>query len=201
MAVNRPLRCWQKARSHWLAHSWWHVVYGCLAVRDARVTPTKKAAAGIVLASASLVAFVTGWEGNEETTYRDIVGVPTVCSGITDPKIAIPGKTYTEAECAALNAKEIEAYGERAIQCVTVPLSQGEYEAYASLTYNIGAGNFCRSTLVKKLNAGDRPGACQEILRWNRAGGKVVRGLTNRRKAENAKCVDAITPKGPKAIA
>lgn len=160
----------------------------------------KKGVAGIVLASASLVAFVTNWEGNENTTYKDIVGIPTVCGGITDPAIAIPGKTYSDEECRALNAKEIESHGKRAIECVDVALSQGEYEAYASLAYNIGTNNFCSSTLVRKLNAGDRPGACSEILRWNRAGGKVVRGLDNRRKAENAKCVESIKPTGPRAL-
>lgn len=160
----------------------------------------RKAVAGIVLASASLVAFVTGWEGNETTTYQDIVGINTVCGGITDPSIAVPGKTYTAEQCEALNAKEIQDHAERAVQCVNVKLSQGEYEAYASLAYNIGTGNFCKSTLIKKLNAEDRPGACAEILRWNRAGGKVVRGLDNRRKAENKMCVDALKT-GPKAVA
>jgi len=164
---------------------------------------TRKAVAGIVLASASLVAFVTGWEGNENTTYTDIVGIPTVCGGVTDPKVAIPGKTYTDAECAAMNARQIEAHGERAIECVDVALSQGEYDAYASLAYNIGTNNFCHSTLIKKLNAGDRVGGCNEILRWNRAGGKVVKGLDRRRNAENAKCLEAIKPKptGEKAVA
>lgn len=164
---------------------------------------SKKAAAGIVLASASLVAFVTGWEGNEVTTYNDIVGVPTVCGGITDPAIAVLGKTYSEAECQRLNAKEIQEHGERALQCVNVALSQGEYEAYASLAYNIGTANFCGSTLVRKLNQGDRPGACAQILRWNRAGGQVVRGLDNRRKAEHAGCLKAldVAPTGPRALA
>ena len=164
----------------------------------------KKIAAGIVLASASLVSFVVGWEGNENATYVDIVGVNTVCGGITDPSIAIPGKTYSDSECRAMNAKEIEEHGERALACVNVALSQGEYEAYASLAYNIGTGGFCKSTLVRKLNAGDRPGACAEILRWNRAGGKVVRGLDNRRKAEHAQCMKALepaAPTGPKALA
>lgn len=160
----------------------------------------RRAIAGLTLASATLVAFVVGWEGNEPTTYRDIVGIPTVCAGITDPSVAVPGKTYTEAECQALNSQEIAEHAERAIQCVNVRLSQGEYEAYASLAYNIGTPNFCGSTLVKKLNSGDRPGACAEILRWNRAGGKVVRGLTNRRQAENKMCVDALKP-AQKAIA
>lgn len=162
----------------------------------------KKAAAGVVLATASLVAFITGWEGNELTTYQDIVGINTVCGGITDPAIAVPGRTYTEEECVALNAREIEDHSERMLECVKVPLSQGEYEAYSSLHYNIGSGNFCGSTLVRRLNAGERAAACDQILRWNRAGGKVVRGLERRRAAEHAKCVEAIKARpGPTGVA
>lgn len=159
----------------------------------------KKTAAGIALASASLVAFVTTWEGNETTTYKDIVGIPTVCAGITDPSIAKLGAVYTEEQCREINRREIEAHGQRAIECVNVKLSQGEYEAYASLAYNIGTRNFCSSTLVKKLNAEERRPACDQILRWNRAAGQVVRGLDNRRKSEHAICIKALDT-GERAI-
>ena len=73
-------------------------------------------------------------------------------------------------------------------RCVKVPLYQHEFTAYASLTYNIGGKAFCSSTLVRKLNAGDYAGACAEIPRWNRAGGKVIPGLDNRRAHERAVC-------------
>lgn len=72
---------------------------------------------------------------------------------------------------------------------MTVPLTQGEFDAYVSLTYNIGAGAFCKSTLVKRLNAGDYAGACAEIKRWDKMGGKVLRGLTARREREYQMCV------------
>jgi lysozyme len=74
-------------------------------------------------------------------------------------------------------------------KCVVVPLHQYEYDAYVSLSYNIGSGAFCSSTMVKKLNAQDYAGACQEILRWDRAKGRVVKGLTNRRQQEYQKCI------------
>jgi lysozyme len=74
-------------------------------------------------------------------------------------------------------------------RCVKVPLHQYEYDAYLSLTYNIGEGAFCRSTLVRKLNAGDYEGACKQILRWNNFQGRPLRGLTIRREKEYAMCI------------
>ena len=73
-------------------------------------------------------------------------------------------------------------------QCVTVPLYQYEFDAYASLAYNIGPTAFCNSTLVKKLNAEQYAEACAEISRWNRQGGRVLQGLVTRRAAERAQC-------------
>ena len=58
-----------------------------------------------------------------------------------------------------------------------------------SLTYNIGEGAFCKSTLAKKLNAYDYEGACKEILKWDKFKGKPLKGLTNRREREYAKCI------------
>jgi lysozyme len=72
---------------------------------------------------------------------------------------------------------------------VKVPLYQHEYDAYLSLSYNIGPTAFCKSTLVRKLNQQDYSGACAQILRWNRAGGEVVRGLSIRREAEYKQCL------------
>ena len=70
-----------------------------------------------------------------------------------------------------------------------MPLHQHEYDAFLSLAYNIGPGAFCGSTLVRKLNAEDYAGACAEILRWDKAGGKTVAGLTKRRQAEYRQCM------------
>lgn len=145
-------------------------------------------AGGAVLVSSSLVAFVAHWEGTEYTPYKDVVGVWTVCEGITG-KHVIPNKTYTRAECNALLSGELEKHGRGLLECVKVPMPQHRYEALASWTYNVGVGAACGSTLVRRLNSGESQiPVCRELLRWNRAGGKEVQGLTNRRQAEFNLC-------------
>jgi lysozyme len=74
-------------------------------------------------------------------------------------------------------------------QCVKVPLYQHEYDALIGLAYNVGSNAFCSSTLVKLLNQMRYSEACDQILRWDRAGGKVVRGLTIRREKEHKQCL------------
>ena len=69
---------------------------------------------------------------------------------------------------------------------VKVPLSQNQFDALVSLAYNIGSGAFKNSTLLKKLNAKDYQGAADQFLRWNKGGGKVLKGLVRRREAERA---------------
>lgn len=140
------------------------------------------------LAGSALLASVAMWEGTEYKPYRDIVGVLTVCNGYTGPDI-IPNKTYGKAECDMLLKKELTVHGLGVLKCTKVPLNQNQYDAFASFTYNVGVGAYCNSTLVRKLNAGDYTGACNQLLRWNRAGGKEVRGLTRRRVAERELCL------------
>lgn len=69
-------------------------------------------------------------------------------------------------------------------QAVKVPLNQNEFDALVSFVFNVGSGAFASSTLLKKLNAGDRKAAADELLRWVYAGGKVLPGLQRRRQAE-----------------
>lgn len=167
------------------------------------MTPKSKAAGlgALLIASASLVSFVSGWEGDEKVAYADKLArdLPTVCNGHTGPDVKV-GDVWTQEQCDAVLQKDLKRHGEGVLSCITEPLSQNEYEAYASWTYNVGVGNACGSTLVKLLNAGQHAAACEQLLRWNRANGVVVRGLTNRRKAEREKC---LTPDAPvkKAVA
>jgi lysozyme len=67
---------------------------------------------------------------------------------------------------------------------VEVPLTDNQFAALVSFTFNLGAGNLARSTLLRKLNAGDYAGAAAEFAKWNKAGGKVLAGLVARRAAE-----------------
>lgn len=142
--------------------------------------------ATLTMSAAALVG-IAAFEGYSPTTYLDIVGIPTIGFGTTEGV-----KTGQKIDpVAALQRKlsDVQKFESAVKQCVKVPLHQHEYDAFLSLSYNIGAGAFCKSMLVKKLNAEDYDGACKEILRWDRAGGKQVRGLTLRRQKEYQKCI------------
>lgn len=146
--------------------------------------------AGSGIAMSSAITFSGQWEGLRTQAYRDIVGVWTVCYGET--KGVQPGDSYSKAECDAMLAREILAYEAALDRCLTQPVPVGMKIALVSWTYNVGAGAACRSTLVRRANAGDLTGACNELPRWNRAGGRVWRGLTNRRLSERAMCHAAL---------
>jgi GH24 family phage-related lysozyme (muramidase) len=146
--------------------------------------------AGSAAAIAAAAAFIGAWEGKENTAYQDIVGVWTVCYGET--KGVRPGDTYSDAECSEMLEEEIVAYEKGLDRCLTADVPIGAKIAFVSWTYNVGVGAACRSTLVRKANAGDLVGACNELPRWNRAGGKVIRGLTNRRISEREMCLESL---------
>lgn len=143
-------------------------------------------AAAVALAGA-VAAYVQPWEGNELTPYRDIVGVWTWCAGVTKGERK---DHYTRAECAEINKREAAKHLAGIAKCIRQPLTQGEWVAVGSWGYNVGVSAACRSTLVAKINAG-QPGSawCPELLKWDRAGGRKVRGLTLRRQAEYRTCM------------
>jgi lysozyme len=98
------------------------------------------------------------------------------------------GDTITVPKALARALSDVQKFEGVLKKCVHVPLHQHEYDAFISLAYNIGTSAFCGSTLVAKLNAGDYEGACLEIKRWNRQGGRVLPGLVRRREAEYERC-------------
>ena len=139
----------------------------------------------LALSAAGLVGIAT-WEGYSGTAYVPVPGdVPTIGFGTTEGVKLGDKITPPVALARALRDVEKHDIG----RCVEAPLTQGEYDAYTSLAYNIGVPAFCSSTLVRKLNAGDYAGACKEILRWNRGPNGVLQGLVNRRASEHALCV------------
>ncbi len=143
----------------------------------------------IVALAFSAAGFVglTLYEDYRGAAYIPVAGdVPTIGFGTTEGVKL--GDTITPPKAMARALRDVQKFEGAIKQCVKVPLHQWEYDAFVSLSYNIGAGAFCGSTLVRKLNAGDYAGACAEIDRWNRAGGKVLRGLVNRRASERALC-------------
>lgn len=149
---------------------------------------------GLIAGSVALTAMATGiishWEGRELRAYQDIVNVWTICDGET--KGVKPGDTATPAECDAMLAKNLVVYETGLDRCLIAPVPGPVKVAFLSWTYNVGVGAACGSTLVRKANAGDIRGACNELPKWNRAGGRVVNGLTRRRAAEQAMCLGAL---------
>jgi lysozyme len=95
-----------------------------------------------------------------------------------------PGDTCTLEEAEQWLLDDCADAEVAVLRHVRVPLSQGQLDALISFVFNLGAGNFANSTLLRKLNAGDYVGAWQEFPRWNKAAGKVMPGLSRRRAAE-----------------
>lgn len=127
-------------------------------------------------------------EGYRDTAYVPVKGdVPTIGFGTTQG--VKPGDKITPPQALVRALNDIQKYEGAIKRCVTVPLHQHEYDAYTSLAYNIGPTAFCGSTLVKRLNAQDYPGACAEILRWDQFKGRPLAGLTKRRKQEHYQCL------------
>ena len=141
---------------------------------------------------------ITSREGYTSNTIIPTVGdVPTNGFGttrgvkmgdVTDPVTALK-RAYAD----------VQIYEGAIKNCVKVPLYQAEYDVYVDLAYNIGAGGFCGSTIVKRLNVENYAGACEAILMWNKAGGfdcstpgnKRCAGLWTDRLRSHSKCVAA----------
>lgn len=145
--------------------------------------------AGIALSASALVG-IAMHEGYSDTAIIPVPGdVPTIGFGTTEGVKA--GDRITPPKALARALTDVQKYEGAIKRCVTVPLHQHEYDAYVSLAYNIGTGAFCGSTLVRKLNAHDYLGACQQILVWDKFNGKPLAGLTKRRQAEYQQCMGA----------
>jgi lysozyme len=128
--------------------------------------------------------FIGKWEGLRLEAYQDVVGVWTIGWGETNPKHAFPGNVITKELADQLKWEYVNKDVQACNRLVKVPTSPEQQTAILSFCFNLGIPAFQRSTLLRKLNEGDYLGAWAEFPRWNRAGGKPVRGLTNRRKAE-----------------
>lgn len=135
------------------------------------------------------IALIKHHEGVRLTAYADPVGVLTIGYGHTSaagaPQVT-PGMKITQAGADAILRQDLAKFEKYVTDAVKVPLNQNEFDALVSFTFNLGPGNLRSSTLLKKLNAGDRAGAADEFLKWTKAGGKTLPGLVKRREAERA---------------
>lgn len=147
--------------------------------------------AGGVAAILALAGTIgTYFEGTRSQAYQDIGGVWTICQGHTR---GVKGRdTADDAKCLAyLQADMSEAYG-YVQRCINVPLTISQAAAFTDAAFNLGPSVVCGSTLQRLANAGDVLAACEELTRWNRAGGHVVAGLVARRQAERDLCVEGL---------
>ena len=122
------------------------------------------------------------FEGCKLRAYRDPVGVWTIGYGHT--KTTRPGQQITKEQAEALLRQDIAEFEQAVESLIDVPLTDNQFGALVSFAFNVGAGALRRSTLRQKLNAGDYEGAARELLKWDKAGGRVLRGLSRRRYAE-----------------
>lgn len=151
-----------------------------------------KGIAGAAVGAISLATvYIAGFEGKENKPYLDAVGIPTYCHGITTN--VDMGRIYTDAECYYLLDKEVSKVARAVDRLFTYPMADKTKASVISLTYNIGEGALAKSTLRRKMNAGDVRGACEEMRRWVYAGGRKLRGLVNRREAERKLCLEGLS--------
>ena len=163
--------------------------------------PPRRSLMALSLSAAALVGIVL----HEGYSDRAIIPVPgdvlTIGFGTTaGVKL---GDTITPPQALARALVDVQQFEGAIKTCVTVPLTQNEYDAYVSFAYNVGRRAFCQSTLVKKLNLGDFKGACDELLRWRFFQGKdcalpenrrLCGGLVKRREAEYRQCLGEGAP-------
>ena len=133
------------------------------------------------------VDLICDFEGKRLVAYDDGVGVWTIGFGTTVYPSGVKvkkGDTCTEAQAKSYMAHDLKKFEQAVNGAVNIPLNQNQFDALVSLAYNIGTGAFNKSTLVKKLNAGDISGAADQFDVWINAGGKRMQGLVNRRSKE-----------------
>jgi lysozyme len=146
----------------------------------------------LIFSASALIMLATN-EGFNPNPYKDTGGVIT--NGFGNSTID-PHKTVSVTK--ALSDLEINTskIGSEIKKCITSPITQGQYDAFVSFSYNVGSNAFCKSTMAKKANAGDLVGSCNEFKRWTYVAGKDCRepsnnclGIVNRRKKEYELCL------------
>lgn len=139
------------------------------------------------------IDLIKSFEGLELIAYPDpgTGGDPwTIGWGHTGSEV-VPGLVITLAQAEQILQSDIQRFEPRLNALLKVSANQNQWDALMSFIYNLGAGNLASSTLLKLLNAGDFAGAADQFLRWNKAAGNVLPGLTARRAAERALFLEA----------
>ena len=128
------------------------------------------------------IALIKQWEGLKLEAYLCPANVWTIGYGHT--RTAKPGMRITAQQAEQLLKDDLQTFERAVSNAVKVELTENQFAALVSWTYNVGEGAMRKSTLIRKLNAGDYDAVPAELVKWNKVKGKVNRGLTNRRAAE-----------------
>jgi lysozyme len=129
------------------------------------------------------IELIKSFEGCKLKVYLDAVGLPTIGYG----HLIKPGESFTkitQKEAEDLLKSDAQIFVDGVNKLLEVNVTQNQFDALVSIAFNIGLGNLKSSTLLRLVNAGDYKGAADQFPRWNKAGGKVLNGLTKRRNAE-----------------
>lgn len=134
------------------------------------------------------IELVKKWEGLILKAYRDPVGIITIGYGYTNNAgfgngVKV-GDVWTEEKAEEMLLIGLNKFADKIRPYLKHEANPNQFSAFVSLAYNIGWQSFIKSTALRKFNEGDIPGAADAILMWNKAGGKVMRGLVNRRSDE-----------------
>lgn len=127
-------------------------------------------------------------EGVVLNPYKDSVGIPTIGIGSTyyedGTKVTMKDKAITKERAIQLAKNVVKSFEAKVNEVILLPMTQNQFDAMVLLCYNIGESGFARSSVVRNFNAGNLQKAADSFLLWNKAGGKVSKGLTNRRQKE-----------------
>ena len=140
--------------------------------------------------SDAALELIKEFEGLRLEAYRDPVGIVTIGYGYTNgagygPGVQM-GDTWTAQQAEDMLREGVMRFSNNIQRHFTIKPNPDQFGGFVSLSFNIGWQSFIKSTALKRWNAGDVRGAAEAVTWWNKAGGKVLRGLTRRREAEAA---------------
>ena len=137
------------------------------------------------------IDLIKSFEGWYAKPYLDPIGIPTIGYGFTyypdtKKRVTMNDTPLTEQQGEDMLREVLKGYEQDVLRLVKVPLTQNQFDALVSFTFNLGATNLSKSTLLKKINKNpNNPTIANEFAKWRLAGGKVLAGLERRRKAES----------------
>ena len=135
--------------------------------------------------SQNCYSLIKEFEGCELEAYPDpATGGEPITIGYGHTGGVKLGEVITQEQADEYLISDVKRFADAVNQMVTVPITQGEFDALCSFAFNLGIGNLRNSTLLRKLNSGNKDSAANQFLVWNMAGGRVMAGLTRRREAE-----------------